>query len=138
MAELVADGEALAEFFAGIEEQAPATDGAVLRRRGRRRQHPADIAREQRMVQEYLDKLERARSNVAQLVERPAVNREVAGSTPAVGASPRLTEAIARAADLEQLRLIERAELEAEDRRVAEQEAQRRRVAAHALLMMSI
>lgn len=90
----------------------PAMDGAYIRRR------PEDIAREQRMVQKYLDDLERRKRAIVTKARAPAR----AAKKASVPAEPVLTEAIVRAASAEQLRRI------AESR--AAQEATRARVAA--------
>jgi hypothetical protein len=104
--------------FMGVVERAssrPAMDGAYIH--GRRRL-PADIEREQRMVEEYLSSLDRRR---AAIVKKSAATARAAKRV-VVPVEPELTEAIVRAASAEQLRRI------AESR--AAQEATRARVAA--------
>jgi hypothetical protein len=87
-------------------------------------QHPEDIEREQRMVEEYVQSLEKAEKTA-----QPATKATI---------KPRLTQAMAAIASTQQLARIAKAELVAkEDREKAEKEHQRRRAAATAVLMMS-
>lgn len=96
-------------------------------------QHPDDIAREQRMLEEYLRELDEKKAPQAK-AGRPATDKAPAAEPMA----PRLTQVMATLASTQQLARIARAELVAkEDREKAEKEHQRRRAAATAVLMMS-
>jgi hypothetical protein len=96
-----------------------------------RRQSAEDIAREQRMVEEYLQSL-----------ERQAITEQRADPVPAdepapiaLPAEPVLTEAMARAASEHQLRLIaEHAQAAERARELARAETRRRRRLAVMLL----
>lgn len=118
--------------------QASTIDGAGLRFTGRRRaperkRTPEDIAREQKMVQDYLDELERKSTApaVTGAPEHPLVDRLVdAAAAPVV---PRL-HTVARVNALQRMAELEEEALEAERN---EQQQQRRRAAASAVLLMS-
>ena len=119
-------------------------DGArwpIPRRKAKqeRRRSREDIAREQKMVQEYLDELERRKAPPAS--EEPVSGRESqeAPTRSPEPAAPRLTEVMARAASAHQLqRIHEHEAAAAEDRARAEQERRRRqRAAAAAVLLMA-
>lgn len=87
-------------------------------------QHPEDIERERRMVQQYLDDLEAVKETPRPAQDEPAIE-------------PRLTEAMARAAKATDLKVIATHESAAEaDRAVAEEERRRRRRAATAAVLL--
>lgn len=109
----------------------PTADGARLRR-GKRRL-PEDIRREQEMVEQYLQTLERRELQAERLERVPARVRKVEAAR--IPAAPILTEAMARAASVEQLRRItEHAQSVERAREVARAERKRRRVLALVLL----
>lgn len=109
-------------------------DGGRLRaRRKHVRRLPEDIAREQRMVEQYLQTLERRELQAERLERVPARVRKVEAAR--IPAAPILTEAMARAASVEQLRRItEHAQSVERAREVARAERKRRRVLALVLL----
>jgi len=110
---------------------APTADGAWLRR-GKRRL-PEDIRREQDMVEQYLQTLERRELQAERLERVPARVRKVEAAR--IPAAPILTEAMARAASVEQLRRItEHTQSVERAREVARAERKRRRVLALVLL----
>lgn len=91
---------------------------------------PQDYERERKMVEEYLEALEKktTASTVTEAPEQP---------TAAIPAVPRLTTAMARAAHLQELDVIAQHEAAAEaDRARAEKERHKRRRAAAAVVMM--
>ncbi len=99
---------------AGAPPPAPAVgiDGSGLRFLRGRRPHPTEIAREQRMVEDYLRSLERR-------------EREV--FSPAAAVAHEFTEAMASAASAEQLRTVLQAAIASiEDRERARLEFERR------------
>lgn len=114
----------------------PPPDGSGLRiihgRRPRDRDRlPEDIAREQCMLEEYVQSLEKKEKK---LERAPARERKKATlATPA----PRLTDAMARAASAKQLMSIMRAVSAAElDRQKAAEEKRRRALTAVLLLAL--
>jgi hypothetical protein len=129
--------------------QASTIDGSGLRFTGRRRaalkRTPEDIAREQKMIQDYLDELERKQA-LAQVpgAATPGTRAAEAGSQevePATSvkgtevASPApVLHAVARVNALQRMAELEEEALEAERN---EQQQQRRRAAASAVLLMS-
>lgn len=92
---------------------------------------PEDIAREQRMLEEYVESLEKKEKR---LERAPARERKKAAlETPA----PRLTDAMARAASVAQLMTIARvASAAALDRKKAVEEKRRRGLTAVLLLAL--
>lgn len=123
------------------------SDGAVWPVRGRRRR-PEDYERERKMVEEYLEALDKkARPQVPAKATSGAggagADRAKLSATsvqePVASPAPRLTKAMARAAHMHELDLIAQHEAAAAvDRARAEEERRRRqRAAAIAVLMMS-
>lgn len=105
----------------------PADEGAFRSRRRRpieRQRLREDIIREQRMLAEYVESLEKKEKK---LERAPARERKKAErATPA----PRLTDAMARAASAEQLMVVMRSVSAAElDRQMAAEEKRRRMTA---------
>lgn len=91
-----------------------------------RRKHPDEIAREQRMVEDYLETLERRERQEKRIEQLPARKRKA--KTADLPHVPVLTEALARAASVVQLRRItEHAQAVEQARQVARAETQRRR-----------
>jgi hypothetical protein len=96
-----------------------------------------DLERERRMVEDYLEQLERAKTpppatpkQRAQVHARPAV-------APRAIPVPRLTKAIARAATIAELNRIEELGRQRERARVEQERQRRRRAAAALVLLMS-
>lgn len=111
----------------------PSADGARLRR-GKRRL-PEDIRREQDMVEKYLQALEQ-RARHEETVRRTPARVKKAAVSPDQPV-PTLTEAMARAASVEQLRRIEEhAQSVGRAREVVRAESRRRRRLALILIAM--
>ena len=117
----------------GGATEGPTADGARFRR-GKRRL-PEDIRREQEMVEQYLQSLERQarRVEVARRIPARVKKAAVSQDNPVSN----LTEAMARAASVEQLRRIEEhAQAVGRAREVARTESRRRRRLALILIAM--
>lgn len=138
-----ASGDSLALFvgtslFDGANELGAKPLGHGLRKRKLRHvpaklkdQHPDDIERERRMLEEYIATLKPQR---ARRGKGAPVAVTPAAQVPAV--APRLSEAMASLATMQELARISRAnQVAEEDRRKAEKERQRRRAVAVLLMM---
>jgi hypothetical protein len=101
-------------FQVDLPQSSP--DGGRIRHR---RIEPEELSREQRMVQEYLDSLDRQK----QLVERRAPAREI---KRVAAARPILTEAVMKAANEYQIERVLRESADARDRAIADMERRRR------------
>lgn len=112
----------------------PGVDGAGIRfLHGRRRLHPDEIEREQRMVDEYLAALDQAKK-VAQKLERAPARIRKKAQVPV----PVLTQQMVQAAnDLQINRILEAAAAAEEDRRKARAEFERRYWASFLALAMN-
>lgn len=108
-----------------------------LRRQQPAKLHPEEIARQQRMVQEYLDELDRKRAAEEKRAKQKYVPARQAKRSAAAPPVPRLTENMVKAATQMHLhRILEAAAVADEDRKTARAEFERRYWAAFITLAM--
>jgi hypothetical protein len=109
----------------------------VLKHRVPIYRHPEEVEREQRLaLEEYLETLAKPKPKAVAMLEQ---QHDLVEEAPVVvQVKPRLTEQMARAADIHELKRIARAQRAAvEDRERARQEHRRRVAAATAMLMLT-
>lgn len=130
---LAAAAEASAAFGGSYTVPSSGLDGSGIRfARGARRRLPEDYERERRMLEEYLNELERKKK--PKIKAGPGKPSTATARTPVI---PRLSEAMAASASVAELSRIASAPAAAKaDQERAEQETRRRKQAAIATVLM--